>query len=513
VLENLLALGFLPTELPPLFSSTSLALLKGAALPSELTGEKPPWTQPVPHNLARPGGLRRRLSVPNPGSYFRLAREFEAGRNDLMAAWAASPFSHTKPNPTGATGRAIAPNSSDRSQPRARARVGARYVLRADVSQFYPSIYTHSIPWVLHTKAKAKTSTRDLSLLGNRLDRELQGCHYGQTKGISIGPDTSLGIAELLLADVDRKLDSECRIKGGTRFIDDIELTFERLSDAETALASLERLLAEIELQLNAAKTRIVALPDKIESVYVSELRRHLPAANDASVSSWIDYFNRAFELASQHPQDGVLRYATAALQGVTATTKAWPLAQSLLWQCIATDPGTLRFVVDALLLNKYRAALTPDSSLGTEAINALIRSSALVGHGSEVVWSIWAAIVLHLTLTPESQTAIASVDDSFVAVAAMFAAKRTVFDPAFEPKLWGSWFTEECFVEDHWLFVYEAARRGWFTKEVAAAKFSSAPVPATLLRLGVTFLDDRIADTYVPARLAWTSGASSGGY
>ncbi len=370
---------------------------------------------------------------------------------------------------------------------------------------------THtSVPWVLHTKAKAKASTKDLSLLGNRLDRELQGCHYGQTKGISIGPDTSLGIAELLLADVDRRLYSECRIKGGTRFIDDIELTFERLSDAEAALASLERLLAEVELQLNAAKTRIVALPDKIESVYVSELRRHLPAASDAPASSWIDYFNRAFELASQHPQDGVLRYATAALQGVTATTKAWPLAQSLLWQCIATDPGTLRFVVDVLLINKHRAGLTPDSSLGTEAINALIRSSALVGHGSEVVWSIWAAIVLGLTLAPESQAAIASVDDSFVAAAAMFAATRKVFDSGFGSTLWASWFTDECFVEDHWLFAYEAARRGWFAKEVAAAEFSGAPVPATLLGLGVTFIDDNVADAYVPARL---TGGGGGGY
>lgn len=94
-----------------------------------------------------------------------------------------------------------------------------------------------------------------------------------------------------------------------------------------------------------------------------------------------------------------------------------------------------------------------------------------------------------------------------------MFAATRKVFDSGFESALWASWFTDECFVKDHWLFVYEAARRGWFAKEVAAAKFSGAPMPATLLGLGVTFIYDKIADAYVPARLAWGGGGGGGGY
>lgn len=94
-------------------------------------------------------------------------------------------------------------------------RVGSRYLLKADISQFYPSIYTHTIPWALHSKATAKAGQRDVELAGNVLDKELQACQHGQTKGIAIGPDTSLGIAELLLSPIDHRMNEECDIVAG----------------------------------------------------------------------------------------------------------------------------------------------------------------------------------------------------------------------------------------------------------------------------------------------------------
>lgn len=144
--------------------------------------------------------------------------------------------------------RAIARTPVDRATARTKTRVGAKYLLRTDIAQFYPSIYSHAIPWALYTKAMAKTIMKNMAYYGNVLDREVQAGQHGQTKGLPIGPDTSLGIAELLLAPIDSKLQSTCNIVGGTRFIDDMEFTFRRLSDAETALATLESLLSDIEL-------------------------------------------------------------------------------------------------------------------------------------------------------------------------------------------------------------------------------------------------------------------------
>src|SRR5262249_47002652 len=150
----------------------------------------------------------------------------------------------------------------------------------------------------------------DKTLPGNVLDKELQGCQQGQTKGLPIGPDTSLAISEILLAEVDETLAAKATINGGVRFIDDIELSFKRLADAEAAVAALEALLNEFELQLNAAKTKIVKLPESLDASFATQLRPYIPPEIGASRSHWTDYFNLAFNLATKYPADGVLRYA-----------------------------------------------------------------------------------------------------------------------------------------------------------------------------------------------------------
>ena len=54
-------------------------------------------------------------------------------------------------------GRALQPALRLGELPKLRPRRwrGARYILKTDISQFYPSVYTHSIPWALHGKAIA----------------------------------------------------------------------------------------------------------------------------------------------------------------------------------------------------------------------------------------------------------------------------------------------------------------------------------------------------------------------
>ena len=77
MLNALLRCGYFPAELPSLFSTDSLATAINKAkrgLPECMTNAKAGWTQPTHHNLARVGGLRRRLSVPNPVNYFRVAK-------------------------------------------------------------------------------------------------------------------------------------------------------------------------------------------------------------------------------------------------------------------------------------------------------------------------------------------------------------------------------------------------------------------------------------------------------
>jgi hypothetical protein len=71
----------------------------------------------------------------------------------------------------------------------------ARFILHTDVNRFYPSIFTHSIPWAIHTKlvvkaAKAAGRAALAGLWANRLDELARNLNEQQTMGVPIGPAT-----------------------------------------------------------------------------------------------------------------------------------------------------------------------------------------------------------------------------------------------------------------------------------------------------------------------------------
>jgi len=87
---------------------------------------------------------------------------------------------------------------------RAQRSVGARYLLKRTL-RVITSIYTHSIPWALHTKEKARADTK-YALPGNRLDLWMRECQDKQTGGIPIGPDTSYIVSEVIGTAMDLQL-------------------------------------------------------------------------------------------------------------------------------------------------------------------------------------------------------------------------------------------------------------------------------------------------------------------
>ena len=187
MLNDLLRRGYFPAELPALFSTISFARAlstNAASLPTPMTAKKATWTEPAQHSFARVGRLRRRLTVPNPTNFYRLSASFEANKAPLRSIWHSSLFSKTTPGRFAGSARAIAPPQGDRAGPRSAIRVGARYLVQADVSQFYSSIYSHAIAWSLHSKSTAKQNIKNMKLCGNVIDAEVQACQQGQTKGI-----------------------------------------------------------------------------------------------------------------------------------------------------------------------------------------------------------------------------------------------------------------------------------------------------------------------------------------
>src|SRR6266487_4450602 len=208
-LASVLKLGFFPKELPPAFTSVGFGEYvetKSRIKPFPIPGKKALIARPAIHNLARPSGERRRLHLPNPFSYYLVSELLEKGWPRIQRHFEKSHYSTSVPIPDPTGLRALKRQSEGRDLVlrRAELRGTARYVLRTDISRFYGSIYTHSIPWALDGKSVAKTIRK--GGLANDLDMAFRNLQDGQTLGIPVGPDASLVIAEIVACSVDREL-------------------------------------------------------------------------------------------------------------------------------------------------------------------------------------------------------------------------------------------------------------------------------------------------------------------
>jgi len=150
------------------------------------------------------------------------------------------------------------------------------YIVRADIKNFYPSIYTHSIAWAVHGKSKIRkgNNRNDLLLLGNRLDRLFQCSNDHRTNGIPVGPVVSDIAAEMIAAAVDRALTKEIKAKGleceMTRFKDDYRILVKTEADGRQVIKMLQTSLNKYDLELNEAKTSIFHLPEGLFRPWVS---------------------------------------------------------------------------------------------------------------------------------------------------------------------------------------------------------------------------------------------------
>lgn len=150
------------------------------------------------------------------------------------------------------------------------------YLVKADIKSFYPSIYTHSIPWALHGKKKIrkKQNIYNYQLLGNRLDKLFQNANDGCTNGVPIGPVVSDIIAEIVASAVDRALSRvletksvDCEI---ARFKDDYRILVKTEADGHKVVQHLQAALKEYNLELSDDKTTISKLPDGLFREWVS---------------------------------------------------------------------------------------------------------------------------------------------------------------------------------------------------------------------------------------------------
>lgn len=220
----------------------------------------------------------------------------------------------------------------------------SRFLVQADVSTCFQSIYTHSIPWALVGKEEAKRTIGDDTWY-NRIDQACSDMCNGETHGLLIGPHASNLLSEIILTVVDKKLyDKGYRY---TRNIDDYDCYVGSFECAKKFLRDLEEALHEFDLPLNHKKTKIIELPISIEKTWKHQLS-DLPRVGKSGMVEFPQintYIDTALKLATETGNYAIINYAIKKLKGLDLTDNAKKLASKRFMHMAVLYPYLLHLM------------------------------------------------------------------------------------------------------------------------------------------------------------------------
>jgi len=167
------------------------------------------------------------------------------------------------------------------------------FIVRSDITNYYNSIYTHSISWAIHGQIAA-FDDKENELFGNKIDRLVQYANKGRTNGLPVGSAFSDLIAEIILSVIDLRISQKVEKEGidflATRFKDDYRILCHKKEDGEKILKYLSEELKQFNLLINENKTIILDLPSGL-------YRHHDRAYHPFSLRSVYEIDFKTFEL------------------------------------------------------------------------------------------------------------------------------------------------------------------------------------------------------------------------
>lgn len=210
-----------------------------------------PDTEPISFNIPKSKYTRREYKMPNIYSYIELSLFISENKDEFINTFKSNIQSTSK------FFNQLDFNFEFTKKIEQKLLFGGTKILSLDLSNFYHTLYTHSIPWVINGKQESK-ATR-FGGFGNTLDNIIQHCQYGETHGIPTGNLASRIIAELYMCKIDELL-----LKKNykySRYVDDFKFPFTFDGEKESFLMDFSEVCRDFNLLVNDKKTEVNEFP------------------------------------------------------------------------------------------------------------------------------------------------------------------------------------------------------------------------------------------------------------
>lgn len=476
ILRSLIANSYLPRQIPPAITTRNFAIFcynHYSILNSQFTAISKTTTQYTTFTVPREHNSRRHLALVHPIAQLGISLAITKHRKAIRDIVGRSSVTLYNPDPNTRTDRAFSGIMLNQIADR-RLSICAQsaVILEADISRFFYTIYTHSIPWAVigkeHTKKMLLTAAGRKKLKShwsNDFDVVLQSAQSRETLGIPVGPDTSHLIAEILLSAVERYRPLADATKGrpATRLVDDFMFGFDVDSEAQNALGHLRDSLWEYNLQLNDDKTKILSSSAVFES-------------RDNIIISHI----RIFERTAQQQKSGIRRLLDATLDFCIRSSsskpaiafcrrmhrlkhpdKNLPFILQSMFRLGRDYPSCISFVAEFLI--NHRSLVENKDMVGYVGnwLKSILKINSGKSHDFELSWVLILSGVFKIELYSSDFDNTYSTKGVGLAILGLLREVGLLKVPL------GNWHWKKNFTRDHiygenWLLYYESVRRGW---------------------------------------------------
>ncbi|MDD9786685.1 RNA-directed DNA polymerase [Priestia megaterium] len=455
-ITSLMEKGYFPSELISEFTTKPFA---GNIDSINFSQCNKKVSKTIDYSIPRVTHARRKLDIPNPLHQYKLAQNIVNHWSNINSFISQSTLSLTKPIIKDGGKRALERENSlkDRVKYKIHNSIGKGYVLKTDISRYYSTIYTHSIPWALHGKSVAKAN-HGHGLYGNILDTAVRNTQDRQSIGIPIGPDTSLVLAEIIGTAIDLELQNAIPNIKGTRYIDDFELYFNTESEAKEAFSQMDKIVKSFQLDWNPNKYHLISIPDKLEPIWVSEMKCYKVRDSNALQQYYdlISYFNKAFICSKDHPNEAVLKYCVKRLAEKKIHAENWDIFESFLLNVASIDSSTLPLVKVLFHTYEWHYQYEINKDKIEDFLHQFISGNIKTDNNYEVAWALSLAKSMNLELNDILVTELFNFNDPICSVILLDMLHLGTFTSTPDLTRIESLLNAEELYGHNWLLAYE---------------------------------------------------------
>lgn len=520
-LSRILEKGYLPKELPPPFTSKTFGKksryitkkwkdyeteLK-EQLPSENSKnqakkrfepilKKHKLSKLFEYNIAKGKFSRRKIEIPHPQSYLNLCEKIVENWNLIKETHDLSTFSESKLYSETKIKRSVRTKSRSWSKFRNKlTEVSFNYKvqLKIDITNFYPTIYTHTIPWSLLGKEDSKkyfqlksennhnfialTQTDNKAKkyqIGDNIDSLVRNCNDKQSIGLPIGPDSSFILSEMLASRIDNEIaenltgfDYKC-----IRYYDDYYFYLNSVSDAETVLKRTQKILYNYKLEANENKVEIKELPYFQSDLWNIEIHNYKFKETDITDIQELEYyFSLIFKLVEENRDKSswIISYALTRFEfgKVKIRKENINIFISLILKTLYLETSTIDQIFK--IIYTYRTFLERKELNKIKILlDKLIDEHILLNHSFEIAWGLWFFKTFDINCEVSLlQKILDSEDQISILISLDIINNKPINKNKFDFSKLNSMLNSNNLYSEFWLINYEIEIKDWITNNL----------------------------------------------